>query len=199
MKRKIILGVLFGFFLLDFILVLFGYTDNVDTWVYEVVISLKSDGMTSFCKWISFLASTKMIILYNILLLIVVFLSKRKEFLFLTMMSLSSGITNRILKWFIKRERPLGIALVEETFYSFPSGHAMISVLFFGTLLFMIQKSSWKGKKIWTCGILLFIFFIGFSRIYLGVHYFSDVLGGYLFGTFLLFLAKPYYKRREKR
>lgn len=85
------------------------------------------------------------------------------------------------------RSRP-EIAFYTENTFSFPSGHSTIAVAFYGFLTYIMFRETKKWKhKINTvfCGIIL-IFAIGLSRLYLGVHFLSDVLGGYLLGAFWL-------------
>lgn len=91
-------------------------------------------------------------------------------------------ILNQIIKFIMQRPRPTEFRIIEETGYSFPSGHSMISMAFYGYLIYLIYKYV-KNKYIkWISIILLSILIcvIGISRIYLGVHYTSDVLGGFL-------------------
>ena len=91
-------------------------------------------------------------------------------------------ILNQLIKRILQRPRPTEYRIIEETGYSFPSGHSMISMAFYGYLIYLIYKYV-KNKYIkWISIILLSILIcvIGISRIYLGVHYTSDVLGGFL-------------------
>ena len=89
---------------------------------------------------------------------------------------------NQLLKRILQRARPTEYRIIQETGYSFPSGHSMISMAFYGYLIYLIYKNV-KNKYIkWISISLLSILIclIGISRIYLGVHYTSDVLGGFL-------------------
>lgn len=103
---------------------------------------------------------------------------------------------NQLMKEFFKRVRPDEIDhLIEQGGYSFPSGHSMGSMILFGSLLFVIIRYINSRTKDWLVGkivlgvaIMILILLIGLSRIYLGVHYPSDVIGGFSLGlSFLLF------------
>ncbi len=94
----------------------------------------------------------------------------------------SSALLNQILKRLVQRPRPTEYRLIEENGYSFPSGHSMVSAAFYGFFIYLIFKNV-KNKHIkW--GSITFlsvlIFLIGISRIYLGVHYTSDVMAGFV-------------------
>ncbi len=89
---------------------------------------------------------------------------------------------NLLLKNILQRPRPTEFRLINESGYSFPSGHSMVSMAFYGFIIYLIYKYV-KNKKIKYILIILLsllTFSIGISRIYLGVHYTSDVLGGFL-------------------
>ena len=104
-----------------------------------------------------------------------------KKGLFSILILVIVTLLNQLLKRIIQRPRPEGYRLITENGYSFPSGHSMASMAFYGFIIYLIWKLV-KNKKIkyLETGILgIFIFLIGFSRIYLGVHYASDVVGGF--------------------
>lgn len=96
------------------------------------------------------------------------------------------------LKELFHRVRPGAMlpTFVEETF-SFPSGHAAIAMALYGFLLFLVLKTIKQGmtRSILSFCCIALIFLIGFSRIYLGVHFFTDVWGGYLVGLWWVIIA----------
>lgn len=109
---------------------------------------------------------------------------------------LISGIGNLSLKYLFNRPRPSVEHLVAAKHASFPSGHAMGSMLFYGTLILLAYKYiDHKSMRLViqiTLGIIILL--IGASRIYLGVHYPTDILGGYLLGGAWLMFSYPYFK-----
>lgn len=122
-----------------------------------------------------------------------------------------SSIAYKLLKSLFLRPRPdLTLHLIDQGGFSFPSGHSMTGLLFYGLLILLLRRqlltpasgdSPTHRKK--TAAFLLtvfltsHIFLIGLSRIYLGVHYPSDVIGGWAFGGFLLILLSSFVLRRD--
>ncbi len=106
------------------------------------------------------------------------------------------------IKNLVRRERPAFSRLVEAAGFSFPSQHAALSVLFYGWLAFLLlkQEPMWEKcrRAIWAGAILLPLL-IGISRMYLNVHYCTDVLAGWALGGFLLWVSTALYTREEKR
>ena len=99
-------------------------------------------------------------------------------------------ILNQVLKFILQRPRPTEYRIINEIGYSFPSGHSMVSMAFYGFLIYLIYKNV-KNKylKLFLISMLsLLIVMIGVSRIYLGVHYTSDVCAGFLISISYLVL-----------
>ena len=99
-------------------------------------------------------------------------------------------VVNQVLKFIIRRIRPDHLRLIEPSGYSFPSGHAMVSLCLYGICIyFVFYKIANKKLKILFIAFLTFlILLVGISRIYVGVHYPSDVIAGYLLTIVLLIL-----------
>jgi len=96
-----------------------------------------------------------------------------------------SAVLDRLLKELFARPRPFfEHPLLRETSYSFPSGHAMESLVVYGMLAYfaVLALESWRARTAVVFGAVLLVLLIGFSRMYLGVHYFSDVVAGYAAG-----------------
>lgn len=115
--------------------------------------------------------------------------SKQRERLYIfAICLLGGGILNQILKRIFERVRPDFLAVIAEHGYSFPSGHAMGAICFYGILAYFagigIRSKPWRWFIMFLAGF--YIFLIGLSRIYLGVHYPTDVLAGYAAGALWL-------------
>ena len=97
-----------------------------------------------------------------------------------------SALIDWLLKGIFRRPRPhFAHPLLVETSYSFPNGHAMESLVIYGKLAYLavlLWLRSWESRVAVVCGAALVVVLIGFSRMYLGVHYFSDVVAGYAAG-----------------
>jgi len=125
-------------------------------------------------------------------ILVFFFLAIRKKYLegiFLNLCLIVTWVTMILLKLFFGRGRPPGEHLILVTGFSFPSGHAMISMAFYGFIAYLVGMNfpGRKGKLL-VLVLYLLILLIGISRVYLNVHYASDVLAGYLLGGVLLFI-----------
>ena len=168
-------------FVVILINVLRGNIQKFDTLIYNIVISIKSDAVTNIFKVITEFGDALILIIIALFSLVIL---KNKIIAGSIAINLAIfPLVNTILKNIIKRPRPEGFRLIEENGYSFPSGHSTAAMAFYGLIIYFIFKNV-KNKKIRniSCIILsILIILIGISRIYLGVHYASDVLAGFLF------------------
>lgn len=179
--KIIVLIVCFTLFCLILNEVLLKEVTTYDRYVYDFVSNhFIKECNHNLMKAITFFGSTLGIILMALLAIILV-KKKRNKIAIATNLVLIVAI-NKGLKNIVCRPRPNILRIVEETGYSFPSGHSMVSLSFYGLLLYIICKNvnkKYLNILLIFSGIILIIA-IGFSRIYLGVHYFSDVLAGFL-------------------
>lgn len=108
-----------------------------------------------------------------------------------------TGILVVLLKNVYQRPRPTLQHLVEEGGFSFPSGHALASTLIFGTLLIIVSQrvQTVQTKRLLQGLLITMILLIAMSRVYLGVHYPTDVLGSLLLGVGILYIEFPYYDK----
>jgi len=149
---------------------------------------------------ITMLGKSYVVIIITILLIFYFWKKRDWEYIIPLILSVAgSSATALILKLFIARPRPVGVAVYIEDLSSFPSGHATVAVALYGFLAYFIYKK-WFGVRRWLglIGMLIIIILIGLSRIYLGVHYFSDVVGGYLVGGLWLVGSIIYLKKTNK-
>lgn len=155
---------------------------------------LISDFVTPIAKIITNLGGAISLISITIILLVV--LKNKKIGIAVMINLLISTVLNIILKNVVQRPRPNEFRLITETGYSFPSGHSMVSMAFYGFLIYLIYKLVKIVNK-WTLIISLSIIIctIGISRIYLGVHYASDVLAGFTISISYLVIYTSIIKR----
>lgn len=147
---------------------------------YLAVENMRNPISTTIFKLITNIGSAFVLITLTIASFFII--KNKKIGICITLNLIISTLLNIILKNIIQRPRPEGYRLIDESGYSFPSGHSMVSTAFYGLLLYLILRNV-KNKKIRyiSCTLIcILILAIGFSRIYLGVHYASDVLGGFL-------------------
>ena len=167
----------------------------IDTKVYSFIAdNIMSDGITSVLKVITELGGVAFIVLAGVL----IFMFCKKIRLFVTFDLVGVTLINQIIKHIVRRPRPNVLRLVEEDGYSFPSGHSMVSMAFYGIIIYLVYKNVTNKYLKWTLITLLslLILSIGFSRIYVGVHYFTDVVGGFLLGLAYLIIYINIYNKK---
>lgn len=156
--------------------------DNI---IYKYLRRLISEDMTDFMKFITSLGSGLILIIISLVSLCVCWRNIKYSFYskMIAVNLAAVSILNETFKVVFHRERPDILRLVEAGGFSFPSGHSMISMSFYGFIAYLFyvnMKSRWKYLTASLFSILILL--IGLSRIYLGVHYTSDVLAGFSAG-----------------
>lgn len=147
---------------------------------YKLVSTyLISDSVTPIAKFITNFGEAICLIVIAILLLLVI-KNKKIGISICSNLVIVTGL-NVLLKNILHRPRPTEYRLIDESGYSFPSGHSMISMAFYGFIIYLIYKYVKNKYLKWSLITILstLIVVIGISRIYLGVHYTSDVLAGF--------------------
>lgn len=172
--------------------------NNFDNFFIQIIQKI-TPAATNFYKSITFLGNPEFLTGLSIIFFIIFILKKYYlEALYLVInMVIVAGIGNQLLKILYRRPRPTLIDhIVEAHGFSFPSGHAMGSMLLYGSLALFGLYFFKNNKLLKYLNLFLFVLplLIGCSRIYLGVHYPSDVLAGWLFGFSWLSLTYPIYR-----
>jgi len=151
-----------------------------DAIIYNLIAKIISEPLTMFMKIITTMGSA--IALLSIT--IVIFCTTNKTYgKYVTINLVTITTLNVLFKNIFDRPRPEEFRLIEEVGYSFPSGHSMVSMAFYGLIIYFIWKKVKNTYLKWISCVLLSILIIGIgvSRIYLGVHYASDVVAGFCF------------------
>lgn len=153
----------------------------LDSIFYNLVVqNMRTPILTTILIIITNLGSA--ITLISLAILSIILIKNKKIGLCISLNLIISTLLNVILKNIVQRPRPEGYRLIDESGYSFPSGHSMVNTAFYGLLIYLVLRNVKNSKLKYTLvGLIsLLIIGIGFSRIYLGVHYASDVLAGFL-------------------
>lgn len=162
---------------------------------------ISNPALSHFIKFITFFAS-RQFLTPAALLLVAYFLFIRKHrwySLKVPVVALGSITLNIVLKFFFDRPRPI-TPLVEASGLSFPSGHSMVAASFYGLLIYLVWHNV-RNKAVRNVVIVLlaiFVFLIGFSRIYLRVHYATDVVAGFAAGFLWVVVGISSLRRIEK-
>lgn len=164
-------------------------TNHFDSLIYKEVSRYIVPKLTDIMILISFLGSAECLIVIALIITVAFYYNEKYTF-FSAMIAVNlilSSIINVGMKYIIHRDRPNIMKLIEIGGFSYPSGHSMVSMSFYGFLIFLCLKNYKTRWKYLIMAILsILILFIGLSRIYLGVHYASDVAGGFDLGILWL-------------
>ena len=207
MKKRtniIIIIVLAIILLLEIVLVKLGVFNTIDNFIYSHASKIINNTNTLIFRGFSVLG-TEIFILFFCLIWIIL---NKSRGVAISVVVLASTLLNQALKIIVRRPRPNINPLAVENSFSFPSGHTMIMVVIGGILIYLLwQKrgdnakcnTKWIARNvILTVIICLIAITVMFSRIYLGVHYFSDIVGGITSGLLFLFISYYYYTFKFK-
>lgn len=164
-------------------------TVGFENWAYSETVEHMSPFVTNIVKIITHTGDPIPVILICLTLILIPKTRKRYG-LPVSINVIILEIINYTLKIIFARERPDILRLITETSPSFPSGHAMINSAIYMMLAFCVHKNV-ENKKVKYILITIFTiypFIIGLTRVYLGVHYITDVIGGWLLGISLTFV-----------
>ncbi|AOH56253.1 phosphoesterase PA-phosphatase [Peribacillus muralis] len=210
MKLKLQLMIAFivsVFALIGFSFMAFAVSANdylkFDSEVISVVQGWESPILTGIMKFFTYIGSTGSIIILSLFILIFLYkvLKHRLELVLFIAVMAGSPLLNAVVKLCFQRTRPDLHRLIEIGGYSFPSGHAMNAMSLYGILTFLLWrhiKVKW-GRMLLIVMSTLMILTIGISRIYLGVHYPSDIIAGYLAGGFWIAMSIWFFQRYQDR
>ena len=199
MKKKvlnyIILSAAICVILFFAICICMGKSFYLDQFMKKLIVDgLRRDWLTEIVKVLTNLGSLPAYIVY---LAIAFFVVKNKRVVYSMVVNLGiAACLMLIIKNIVRRPRPFDLMLIEETGFSFPSGHSLNAFVFFGFIIYLVYKFNKDKKKkehLWlpiVCGLLMLL--IPLSRIYLGVHYASDCLCGMLVGYISLYVFVNY-------
>ena len=200
MIKKSIKWLLCISFILFFIGLMFKVQNNynflIDTKVYNFLWKyLNNPNFLFIIKIITNLGGIAVIALLSVCSLL--FIKNKKVSIAIVVNILLCCGLNFIIKNIVARPRPSVTHLVDENGYSFPSGHSMASMAFYGLLIYLIYNYVDNKVLKWVYIILFscLIGAIGLSRVYLGVHYFTDVLAGFMLSFSLLVVTTTFMNK----
>jgi membrane-associated phospholipid phosphatase len=164
-----------------------------DLAVFDRLQAFTNEGRNRFMSAITFLGNHKFLVPANLVLIAYfLFIGRQSWFsIRVAAIALSSLGLMFLLKYLFRRKRPLSPLLHAVRGLSFPSGHALISLTFYGLLIYILFHTMEPGPLLYiiTSVLVLLILLIGFSRVYLRVHYTSDVFAGFIIGLLWLWIS----------
>ena len=174
----------------------------LDLAVFDRIQKWPNSRRNRFMLIITFLGKHQFLVPANLLLIFYFAVIARQTWLSIRVLAIASSslVLMLLLKWLFGRKRPLSPLLKEARGLSFPSGHAIMAVSFFGLIIYCVLHAGWPQWLIivLTILIVLLILLIGFSRIYLRVHYTSDVIAGFIIGLIWLIITLVVVDKAEQ-
>jgi len=163
----------------------------IDSWMSERIVFLWSPFLNKAMIFITSIASPLALSILSVAVLSVLIYKKRFHQSLLFLIGMIGGLMlGLLIKSIVHRARPQN-TLVEAAGYSFPSGHASMALIFFSLVIYLFKNDikSVIPKYSFIIGNITLFLLIGFSRVYLNVHWFSDVMAGFFLGLFWLTLS----------
>lgn len=164
-----------------------------DVFLMDLIHKSSNELIFILMKLLSFLGSVYLFLTLGLAIIIYMINKRERRYARLLTISIAGSFSlNALLKIIISRTRPLDYMLIEQSGYSFPSGHSMVSMSFYTTLTYIILSNleDERIKKLLWIGNFILVGLIGFSRIYLGVHWPTDVIAGFILGYILFYISK---------
>lgn len=196
-KRSIVISaVLIGIFAVCTVFAVTGKYDSVEMKLYYALQS-DSSFVYGIMRGFSYLGDTLFVIILCVALMLVTRLSKKYAIPTVASVIIGFGLNN-LIKVIIQRPRPIiENCKLDETTFSFPSGHAMSNISFYAALALcvLLYCNSKKIKKIFVPILFAIPVIMGISRIYFGVHYFSDIISGWSLGILTAYWVVKIYDR----
>ncbi len=173
------------FFLIALILVLSGHASSIDDPIRYAFYSLRHDGLNDVISVFTLAGNWQSIVAVCVVLLAIPY-TRKSIGLPLSIGNAVVLLTNKAIKYIIHRARPdISLFLISEDGFSFPSGHSISSMYTYGLLLYFVvtnvKNTAWK--IVLTIVLTVLMFGIGLSRIFVGVHFPTDVLAGWSLGA----------------
>ncbi|MCK4650527.1 phosphatase PAP2 family protein [Candidatus Pacearchaeota archaeon] len=161
--------------------------------------TIQTPTLTSFSKLIAVITEPLVLLTLALIISTILYFTRQKSQAFLlASMSILTALTIKILKNILQIPRPLN-ALIQETGYSFPSGHTTFATLFFILTTYLLTRNSKLQTKITAFTIsIIIILTIALTRLYLRVHWLTDVIGGLFIGGIILIASIIIYKTNIK-
>lgn len=165
---------------------------SLDRSLLLAIHRLSNPLLDSLMIFITYLGSRYVVaILFLLAFVVLAYRRLWQSVLSLTVVTIGAGFIDLVMKAESARPRPLFFRVIPATGFSFPSGHTLLATVFYGMIAFILytRARSKVSRILVVSSTAALVLLIGFSRLYLGVHWPSDVLGGYIVGLLWLFLS----------
>ena len=170
------------------IFVKLGKVSALNNWFYNIFAKpIQNNGLTNFFMVFTYLGNFFVLLIISLCFL---FKKQKKDAVFLVLALIFVSILTFLIKFIIKNPRPEGVVLIDESGYSFPSAHTSLTATTLTLIAYFLskkKKKKWLKILIWIISIIL-VFSVCYSRIYLGVHFFTDIIAGLLLSIIVVTL-----------